>query len=46
MFTVTGILAIGALIVTIASAVSKAPLWVGVTLLCVIELLRVLPAGK
>lgn len=43
--TVFVILAVTAFIVTIAAAVGKAPLWVGVVLLCIIELLRVLPRG-
>lgn len=45
MLTVFAILAVSAFIVTIASAIGKAPLWVAVLLLCVIELLRVLPRG-
>ncbi len=43
--TVFILLAVSAFIVTIASAIGKAPLWVAVLLLCVIELLRVLPRG-
>ena len=46
MLTVILILVIAAFICTIASAVGKCPLWVGVTLLCVVELLRVLPLGR
>jgi len=46
MLTVFVFLAIAAIIVTIASAMGKAPLWVAVILLCLIELLRVLPLGK
>lgn len=45
MLTIFAILAVAAFIVTIASAIGKAPLWVAVLLLCVIELLRVLPRG-
>ena len=35
-----------AFIVAIASAVGRAPLWVAVIILCLIELLRALPLGK
>lgn len=45
MLTVFVLLAIAAFIVTVASAIGKAPLWVAVLLLAVIELLRVLPRG-
>lgn len=45
MVTVFAILAVSALVVTILSGIGKAPLWVGVTLLCIIEVLRVLPLG-
>lgn len=45
--TVFLILAIAAFIVTLLSAVRPwCPLWVGVILLCLIELLRALPLGK
>ena len=43
MLTVMIVLVLAAFIVTIASAVGKAPLWVAVLVLCLIELLRVLP---
>lgn len=46
MLTVFLILALAAFIVTIASAVGRAPLWVAVIILCLIELLRVLPLGR
>ena len=46
MLTVFVFLAIAALVVTIAAAIGKAPLWVAVILICLIELLRVLPLGK
>ena len=46
MLTVILILAVAAIIVTILSAIGKAPLWVAVCLLCIIELLRALPVGK
>jgi hypothetical protein len=38
--TVFLLLALVAFIVTIASAMGKAPLWIAVLLLCIIELLR------
>jgi len=44
--TVILIIAISAFAVTIASAMGKAPLWVAVLLLCIIELIRALPLGK
>lgn len=43
MLTVTLVLVLGAFIAAIASAIGKAPLWVAVILLCLVELLRVLP---
>jgi len=48
MLTVMIILAVAAFICTVASAARPAsvPLWVGVILLCIIELLRALPLGK
>ena len=48
MLTVMVILAIAAFVCVIASAVrpAKVPLWVGCIILCIIELLRVLPLGK
>ncbi len=45
MMTVIGLLVLAAFVCTIASALNKCPLWVAVLLLCVIELLRVLPLG-
>ncbi len=45
MPTVFMLLAIAAFAVTVLSAIGKAPLWVSVLLLCVIELLRTLPRG-
>lgn len=44
--TVTLILAFSAFVVTIAAAAGRAPLWVAVLLLTLIELLRDLPVGK
>jgi hypothetical protein len=46
MLTVLLVLVIGAFLVCVASAAGKAPLWVSVLLLSVVELLRVLPVGK
>lgn len=46
MLTVFVILVVTAFIVTLVSAAGKVPLWVAVVILCVIELLRVLPLGK
>ena len=43
MLTVMVVLVLAAFVVTIAAAMNKAPLWVAVLILCVIELLRVLP---
>jgi hypothetical protein len=44
--TVFVILAIAALITAVAAAMSRAPLWVSVIILCLIELIRALPMGK
>ena len=38
-------LAIAAFVMTIASAMSRAPLWIAVLLLCVLALVKVLPPG-
>jgi hypothetical protein len=46
MLTVIGIIVVAAFIVTIVSAIGRCPLWVAVILLCVVELLRVLPIGR
>jgi hypothetical protein len=46
MLTVIGFLVAAAFICTIVSAIGKCPLWVAVVLLCVIELIRILPIGK
>jgi len=48
MLTVFIILAVAAFIVTILSAIStpRAPLWVAVLILTLIELLRALPLGR
>ncbi len=46
MLTVLIVLVAAAFICAILSAIGKCPLWVSVILLCVVELLRVLPLGK
>lgn len=46
MLTVFVVLVLAAFIVTVLAAIGKAPLWVSVVILCVIELLRVLPIGR
>lgn len=46
LLNVVVLLALAAFLVTIASAMSRAPLWVAVLLLCVLELIRALPLGK
>ncbi len=46
MLTVFLILALTAFVITVLSAIGKAPLWIAVCVLCLIELLRVLPLGK
>lgn len=46
MLTVFVVLALAAFAVTIASAMNHAPLWVAVIIICLIELLRVLPLGR
>jgi len=43
MLTLTLLLALAAFIITIAAAMGRAPLWVAVLLLCLIELLRWVP---
>ena len=39
--TVLSLLALAAFVIAVMSSMNKAPLWVGVILLCVIELIRV-----
>jgi hypothetical protein len=46
MLTVFLLLAVAAFVVAILSAIGKAPLWVSVLLICLIELLRALPLGR
>lgn len=43
MLTLTLALVVAAFIVTILHAIGKAPLWVAVLLLVILEMLRVLP---
>jgi hypothetical protein len=43
MMTVSVILLLAAFACSVAAAMGKCPLWVGVVLLCVIEALRILP---
>lgn len=45
LLTVLGFLIVSAFICTIVSAIGKCPVWVPVLLLCVVELLRILPLG-
>ena len=45
MLTVIGFLVIAAFIAAIVSAMGHCPLWVAVVLLCIVELLRILPLG-
>ena len=45
MLTITLLLVLAAFVVTIASAMGKAPLWVAVLLLVMVDLLRVVPIG-
>jgi hypothetical protein len=45
MLTVALLLAIAALLCAIAAAIGKAPLWVAVVLLAILETLRTLPLG-
>lgn len=44
--TVIGFLIIAAFVTCVLAGVNKAPLWVSVLLLCIIELLRILPLGR
>jgi hypothetical protein len=46
MISVIGFLVVAAFIATIVSAVGKCPLWIAVLLLCVAELVRILPIGR
>jgi hypothetical protein len=46
MLTVRVLLALASFIVTIVAALGRAPLWVAVLVLTVIELLRALPLGR
>lgn len=40
------IIAVTAFITTIMSALNKAPPWIAVLLLCIIEMLRAIPLGR
>ena len=46
MLSVIGFLVIAAFIATIVSAIGRCPLWIAVLLICVVELLRILPLGR
>ena len=46
LLTVIGILVLSAFICTIVSALGKCPLWVAVILICVVELVRIMPLGR
>jgi len=46
MLTVFLIIALTAFVVTILDALGKAPLWIAVLLLCIIEMLRAMPLGR
>jgi hypothetical protein len=46
MLTVLLLVSIAAFIVTIASALNKAPLWIAVLLLTILALLQSLPLGR
>ena len=46
LITVMVVLAIAALICAVAAAMAKAPLWVSVILLALMELIRALPMGR
>ena len=46
MLTVFLVIALTAFVVTILDALGKAPLWIAVLLLCIIEMLRAIPLGR
>jgi hypothetical protein len=46
VLTVSLLLVVAAFICTVVSALGKCPLWIAVVLLCVLELLRVMPLGR
>jgi len=46
LMTVIGFLVVAAFICAIVSAMGHCPVWVSVMLLCLVELLRILPLGK
>lgn len=45
MLTVAALLAIAAFVCIILSALNWVPLWIGTLLLCILELLRIMPMG-
>jgi hypothetical protein len=46
MLTVIGLLVIAAFVITLLSAIGKAPLWVAVLLLTLVHLLGLVPLGR
>lgn len=46
MFTVIICLVVAAFICTIVAAMGKCPVWVPMLLLCVVELVRIMPVGR
>lgn len=46
LLTVIGFLVVAAFICTIVNALGKCPAWVPLLLLCVVELVRILPIGR
>lgn len=46
MLTVILVLVVAAFIAAVVAAAGKAPIWISVILLCIVELLRVIPVGK
>jgi len=44
--TVMVLMVLAAFITAIVAAMGKCPLWVSVILLCIIELIRVVPGGR
>lgn len=46
LLTVIGFLVVAAFICTIVNALGKCPIWIPVILLCLVELLRILPLGR
>lgn len=46
LLTVTLLLGLAAFVIAIAHAMGKSPLWPGVLVLAILELLRALPLGR